>query len=81
MKYEKIETCTSVIFHLTKSVDVKDFARILIEEYDYNKKGEIANNIELMKNDVYVIIGRKTIVVESDNDLAVREIEDLIKSL
>ncbi len=81
MKYEKIETCTSIIFHLNKSLNVKDFTEILIDEYSYKKKGEIANNIELIKDGVYVIVSKKTIVVESDDELSVQEIEDLIRSL
>lgn len=81
MKYKKMETCTSVIFHLTKSIDVRDFANILIKEFGYKKTGEIATNIELTRDHTYVIIGKKTVVVEGDDKESIKEIEELIKTI
>ena len=81
MKYKKMETCSSVIYHLSKSIDVKDFASILTKEMGYKKTGELASNIELKKGETYVVIGKKTIVIEGDDEKNIEEIEKIIESL
>ncbi|NPA38618.1 MAG: hypothetical protein GXN99_02370 [Candidatus Nanohaloarchaeota archaeon] len=81
MNYKRVDTCSSIIFHLSKGIDVEEFSNILIKERSYKKTGTIGTNIELSKDDVYMIVGKKTIVVEGDNENEIAAIESLIKDL